>query len=141
VPEHVERFVDEVMNLVDDDSDSLKEVVEKSGAGGRPPRVPFTAALVNEAIAHFGALKLTESNRLMVRKLMRDKCVERGVRPSHIARHLDPAVSIFFIPTESRVLSIQIRQTEMSVNRVHDLRSSWHSGRVTDKVTLPEHEE
>ncbi len=77
----------------------------------------------------------------MVRKFMRERCIEHGVRPSHIANLIDPACEIFFIPTESQVLAKQIRQTHMSVIRAREMRTSWFSGRLLQKETLPERED
>lgn len=141
IPENVEEFVDEVTNLADEGEITLRDIFAAGGGGGRLPRVAFTAALVNEARAHWGPLKLIESNRLMVRKFMRDCCLEHGVRPSHMAKHIDPAVAIFFIPSESQVMTKQIRQTSKSMNRSQEMRTSWFSGRLPEKVVLPEYEE
>ncbi len=139
VPQHVETLVSEVLRIAESEDITVKDAVEHARGAGRLPRVTFTASLVNEARAHFGSLRMIESNRLMVRKFMRDKCVDHGVRVSHIAQHLDSAVAIFFIPTESDILCKQVRQSQMSVRRAEEMRTSWYSrftgiaSRLTDQ--------
>jgi len=81
--------------------------------GDRPRRAAgrFIASAINEARIEFGLVTECEANRLMVRKFLRDKMKEHGVRPTHIALHLDTAVSLFFVPLDRDVRNRALRNT------------------------------
>lgn len=60
-------------------------------------------ALVTTALAEFGPLTLSEANRIVVRKFLRDKMRTVGMRDSHVAQHVDRATTLFFLRTRTQV--------------------------------------
>jgi hypothetical protein len=84
---------DAAIDVLDDFVDVPVNVVRR-----KPAR--FIASAINMAREEFGLVSKCEANRLMVRKFLRDKMRERKMRPTHIALHLDSAVTLYFTPLE-----------------------------------------
>lgn len=91
------------------------------------PRGRFQGKVVSIAKAEFGYLQRTEANRLMVRKFMRDFMRERGMRPTHVAQHLDVSVACFFIPSDQDMLAHQVGATRDALTRNGMINTLWES--------------
>jgi hypothetical protein len=87
----------------------------------------FQGKVVAIAKAEFGYLQRTESNRKMVRKFMRDFMRERGMRPTHIAQHLDVSVACFFIPSEQDCIAHQVGATRDAHTQEGVINTLWES--------------
>jgi hypothetical protein len=125
IPEDVDLLAKDVMANVD-----AGECEEEEGSHFYVPdgnRGKFLAKIVLLAKAEFGLLKRLESNRLMVRKYLRDLMRERGMRPSHIAQQLDVGVALFFVPNEADVLAHQIGATMEVTMRSFMVSIMWES--------------
>lgn len=122
IPLSLEQAVSEVLyhvdDGIDDDGMGLQEVVHR----GR-----LRAILVQSAKNEFGLIKRSAANHQMVRKFMRDKMRERGVRPKHIQQNLDVAVACFFIPSVQDVLARQIGATQIAIERDDQMNTVWQS--------------
>lgn len=101
---HATRLLDSV--------NAGEEEEEDTGADqgpGTPWRVRlghgmgFLAAVVNSAQNEFGCPTRSEANMLVVRKYVKDLMVARGMRPTHIARHIDLVVSLVFVPNDRQI--------------------------------------
>lgn len=127
IPKSVEEHVTNVLAHVDNGDFSTEEE-EKDGfytAGMKRGR--FQAKLVAIAKAEFGLLPRTHANRLMVRKFLRDHMRERGMRPTHIAMHLDVSVACFFIPSEQDMLAHQLGASREALTREGVINTLWES--------------
>jgi hypothetical protein len=93
--------------------------------GMRPGR--FQAKVIVAAKAEFGLLRRTEANRLMVRKYMRDRMRDHGMRPSHVNQHLDVSVAIFFVPSKHDLMAHQLGASRVVAERDNALHTSWTS--------------
>ncbi len=122
IPLSLEVAVNEVLchvdDGIDDDGLGLQEVVHR----GR-----LRAILVQSAKNEFGLIKRSMANHHMVRKFMRDKMRERGVRPKHIQQNLDVAVACFFIPSVQDVLARQVGATRVAIERDEQINTAWQS--------------
>jgi hypothetical protein len=87
----------------------------------------FQAKVVSIAKAEFGYLNRTQANRLMVRKFMRDFMRERGMRPTHIAQHLDVSVACFFIPSDQDMIAYQLGASREAISRDRVINTLWES--------------
>jgi hypothetical protein len=87
----------------------------------------FQAKVVSIAKAEFGYLNRTQANRLMVRKFMRDFMRERGMRPTHIAQHLDVSVACFFIPSDQDMIAHQLGASREAISRDRVINTLWES--------------
>lgn len=90
-------------------------------------RSRFQGKMVAIAKAEFGYLQRMAANKAMVRKFMRDYMRRHGMRPTHIAQHLDMCVSIFFIPSDQDILSHQVGATQEAHDRSSLLHTLWES--------------
>lgn len=107
------------------DSDEL-EVGETGAApwGDEPWRVTasnrtrFLGAVVREAKNEFGVPEDNAANRLVLRKFIRDKMVDRGMRPSHISTFLDFAIEMVFVPSINQLQAKRLRKSAAWVDRV-----------------------
>lgn len=115
----MESIVASVLASVDNDV-AVEDVPSLS-----PTR--FQAYLIQSAKAEFGPLRRLESNRLMVRRFMRDLARERKVRPSHIQAHLDAAVAIYFIPSDGEIVAHQVGASREAHVRAWQLSDVWES--------------
>lgn len=117
----------DVMANVDTEDFSLEE--EKAGGfytvGMK--RGKFQAKLIQIAKAEFGLLRRTEANRLMVRKFLRDHMREHGMRPTHIAQHLDVSTACFFIPSEQDMIAHQLGASREALSRDRVINTIWES--------------
>lgn len=129
ITEELERGVLNTQASVDDLV--LQTVLDDADFVGLRPH-HFQSKLITLAKSEFGLLKRTEANRLMVRKFMRDHMREHGVRPSHIAAHLDKSVAIFFIPTKMDIEAVQVGATSLAHERNNRILADWQSffGRI-----------
>jgi hypothetical protein len=125
IPEEVDLLAEDVMANVD--AGECGEDEEDHFFVPEGNRGKFLAKIVLLAKAEFGLLKRLESNRLMVRKYLRDLMRERGMRPSHIAQQLDVGVALFFVPSETDVLAHQIGATKEVTMRSFMVSTMWES--------------
>jgi len=75
------------------------------------PNRHFIGWLMQEAKVQFGCPELIESNRLMVRRWVRDRMRERGMRVVHQEQWLDKIVAMVFVPSDN---DIEAREYLMS---------------------------
>lgn len=122
----IEDHVADVLRHVDDATVEEGEE-EEAFYTPRMPRGRFQGKVVAIAKAEFGHLQRTEANRLMVRKFMRDFMRERGMRPTHIAQHLDVSVACFFIPSDQDILAHQVGATREAHTRDGLINTLWES--------------
>lgn len=125
IPEEVEKHVDNVLANVDTNGFTKEE--EESEFGKISTRGRFQAKLVKLAKSEFGLLKRTEANRLMVRKFLRDHMRDHGMRPSHIAEHLDVGVACFFIPCRQDVIAHQVGSSNKAQVMEQMIQTQWES--------------
>nr|QDH91117.1 MAG: hypothetical protein H4Rhizo441558_000001 [Riboviria sp.] len=125
VPLEVEEHVADVMANIDDTKFTEGEEDSEFGAVGKPGR--FQAKLIKLAKSEFGLLKRTEANRLMVRKFLRDHMKDHGMRPSHIAEHLDVSVAIFFIPCRQDVRAHQVGASNVALTMEELILTHWET--------------
>jgi hypothetical protein len=71
----------------------------------------FLAALVRHAKTEFGTPLPIESNRLAVRRFVRELMVERGLRPTHQLLYLDLVVEWVFIPSDQEIVALRTRES------------------------------
>lgn len=102
---------------------------EEDGAFYTPKidRSRFQGKMVAIAKAEFGYLQRTKANKAMVRKFMRDFMRERGIRPTHIAQHVDVCVACFFIPSQQDMLAHQVGATRDAHTRQGIINAMWES--------------
>lgn len=122
----LERRVTDVLAHVDD-IECSEEVDGEVFFEKHYSRGTFQAKVIKIAKAEFGYLKRSEANRLMVRKYMRDVMRDRGMRPSHIAHHVDMCVAIFFIPSRMDMEAHQIGATRDAHQRDVVMKTAWYS--------------
>jgi hypothetical protein len=82
-------------------------------------RSGFIASLIKHARYEYGPLSECEANRLMVRRFLRDAMRKRGMREAHVAKHLDVATSLYFVPLHVEVETARLRKT-LVVARLED---------------------
>lgn len=87
----------------------------------------FRSKVVLCAKAEFGLINRTEANRMMVRKFLRDKMRSHGLRPSHIAAHVDICVALFFIPSRSDIYAAKVNASYEAVTRDECVGNAWIS--------------
>jgi hypothetical protein len=126
IPYTLEHKVTDVLAHVDD-IECSEEVEGEAFFEKRYSRGAFQAKVIKVAKAEFGYLKRSEANRLMVRKYMRDLMRDRGMRPSHIAHHVDICVAIFFIPSRVDMEAHQIGAARDAHERNSVMITAWES--------------
>jgi len=96
----------------------------------------FSRRLCRLARAKYGPVSRTEANRLMVRRYLYDHLVEHHTRTYTIAKVLDLAVELFFIPTAVDVEIAQLRATAAVTGRIEDANANYWSfwGRATRAI-------
>lgn len=126
IPKAVEDHVTSVLAHAGDENFAPEE---EEGAFYTPGMVKgrFQGKVVAIAKAEFGYLQRTEANRLMVRKFMRDFMRDRGMRPTHIAHHLDVSVACFFIPSDQDLLAHQVGASREALTRNRVINTLWES--------------
>lgn len=87
----------------------------------------FRAKVVLAAKAEYGRIKRNEANYMMVRKFLRDLMRTHGLRPSHIAQHVDVCTSLFFIPSKSEIDAHKISASHEAVARDGCVSDTWQS--------------
>jgi hypothetical protein len=92
------REMDEMVVDIDDVTPAAMEK-EVTSYG----RQTFLTALVHFAREEFGRPTDTPANRQMVRTFLRDHMRLRKMRPMHIAKHLNVATSLVFVPTNADI--------------------------------------
>jgi len=128
----LEEHVSKVLHFVDNPyqvrGDEIKDV--------RKMRGRFQAWLIGEAKIEFGMLQRSESNRLMVRKYLKDLMINKGMRPSHIHANLDMSVAIFFIPSKIDIAVNSVGATLDAQRRNDKYYGEWTSmfGRLGQKL-------
>jgi hypothetical protein len=86
------------------------------------------------AKTHFGVQAMNTANRLAVRRWIRDKMVEGGLRPSHISGHIEVSTNLTFIPTIAEMQSRVMLTTQCSVG----VMDEWNTiGRGTRRWYKP----
>jgi hypothetical protein len=138
IPQSVEDHVADVLAHVDETELTVEEEDTEFKICGKISR--FQSRLILFAKAEFGLLRRSQANRLMVRKDLRDLMRDRGVRPSHIAAHLDTAVAIFFIPSKKDVSNHQVGASALANERDDLVTTQWESifGGVSRMLGFPE---
>ncbi len=125
------RFEDrirDVMAHVDDTEFDVEEETNdrfSTNFGERPNR--FQAKLVLAAKAKFGRLRWTEANRYMVRKFLAELMAEHGMRPSHIARNVELATTLAFVPSRQEIESQKACAAAESILRQAEVETTWES--------------
>lgn len=127
IPKAVEVHVADVMANVDSGNFPPTELENEGFFTAGMKRGKFQAKLVAIAKAEFGLLARTQANRLMVRKFLRDHMRERGMRPTHIAQHLDVSVACFFIPSEQDMIAHQLGASREALTRESVINTAWQS--------------
>jgi len=127
IPKSVEAHVADVMANVDNGDFPPTELENEGFFTAGMKRGRFQAKLVAIAKAEFGLLGRTQANRLMVRKFLRDHMRERGMRPTHIAQHLDVSVACFFIPSEQDMIAHQLGASREALTRDAMINTAWQS--------------
>jgi hypothetical protein len=125
VPEDVEGHVVDVLANVN--NANFTEVEEGDGFANVGKRGRFQSKLVLLAKAEFGLISRSKANRMMVRKFLRDHMRDRGMRPSHIAEHLDVSVSCFFIPSNQDLIAHQVGASKISLAMEDLIKGEWES--------------
>lgn len=90
----------------------------------KPRRGSYAARVAREAKAHFGLLERSEANRLVLHKWCRDRMVEHGVRPSHMAALLPLAVQLAFVPLQEEIEAAQLSAT-LVVHKREEMMKGW----------------
>jgi len=122
----VENLVSDVMANIN--APRLEEDDVEGGFYKHGARLgPFLAKVVTMAKAEHGLKDRTEANQLMIRKFCLDIMKDKGMRPTHIAQHLDIIVAIFFIPSDVDIVKRQIGATYEAVNRDGLIKRTWTS--------------
>ncbi|UQZ09608.1 hypothetical protein [Freshwater macrophyte associated tombus-like virus 3] len=67
--------------------------------------------LIRMGKAKFGTPECNAANRMAIRKYLYDICREDSVRPRHINEHLDIAVAMVMVPTETEIVAAAIAHT------------------------------
>jgi hypothetical protein len=123
----VENHVTDVLANVDVADESLEDTGKEEFYTVGMKRGKFQARLINVAKVEFGLLQRTESNRLMVRKFLRDYMREHGMRPTHIVQHLDVSTACFFIPSGQDILAHQLGASREAITREGMINTIWES--------------
>jgi hypothetical protein len=121
----VEFHVVDVMANVDNGDFTEKE--EDVDFSKITSRGRFQAKLITLAKSEFGLIPRSEANRLMVRKFLRDQMRERGMRPTHIAAHVDVSVSCFFIPSKNDLVAHQVGAAMKTLEMDEKINGEWES--------------
>jgi hypothetical protein len=125
IPVEVEDHVVSVLAELNSGDFTVEEEGEQFGNTNNRGR--FQAKLIVLAKSEFGLLGRSKSNRLMVRKFMRDQMREHGMRPSHIAQNLDVSVSMFFIPSDVDVVAHQVGASNIAARMNELIHTQWES--------------
>lgn len=80
-------------------------------------RLRFTNSIVISIKAKYGPLKLTEANRLMVRRYALQLCEDRGMRPSHIHDIIDLATTLSFLRSRSEIMSKELLSSSYMIQQ------------------------
>lgn len=83
----------------------------------RIPRIPYKYATV--AKARFGVQPPTVVNKAAVRDFLRREMMAGDVRVVDIARYLDLAVSLSFIPTDEELMASLVLTTSVAESRLN----------------------
>jgi len=105
VPLHVEKLAADSMAMVDE---ADFELMDHKNKKVRPTRVRYVATLALVAKNRYGVLSNTAANKQMVRTFLLGVATDHGMRPSHIAKSLDIAVELAFVPSETELVAKQI---------------------------------
>jgi hypothetical protein len=119
-----EKMVEDTVAGVGDAGD-LAELAK--GLDKAKSKHQFRASLVACAKAEFGYTVRSEANRLMVRKFMRDRMREHGMRPAHIVAHVDFCVGCFFIPSDCDIEGKQTTSTRIASVQERLYTGLWES--------------
>jgi hypothetical protein len=84
----------------------------------RPRALGIVASMAIEAKNEFPLSKHSEANRLVVRAFIFKRMKELGMRPSHIHKCLDLAVSAAFVPDDTDVFAKQYESSKF-VTQAH----------------------
>lgn len=125
VDRNIETLASDIMQGVDSNAASAKMDIDNMGSTRKSG--PFIAYIVVQAKAEFGLLKRLEANRLMVRKFLLELMKAQGMRPTHIAQHLDIAVAMVFVPSDSDIIAHKINATREVYDRGEEMKSTWES--------------
>jgi len=139
VPKRVEDFVAEVMadlGSVDPEDENLVSV-QYLKSGKLKTRLVRTCVLLVRA--KFALPRRTEANWRMVRQYIAEICVERNVRTTDVAKILDVATALCFIPTDMDIMARQVQFSREAITRDQEMSFVWESfygvfGRVKDFV-------
>ncbi len=113
----VGNYIREAEQELDHVEQSEEEVELVNGKIPRRKRGSFRNFLVMQGKAKFGTPKLTEANRMCVRKYLYDICKEHHVLPRHIVDNLDFAVEMVMIPSEPELKALALRKSVQSKTR------------------------
>lgn len=124
----VSKLLDE-LNTYDDDGEDDKG--NSTGGVAPPEGLPMEShgrihpgpmmgkCVVKYALmakSHFGVLPRTTANRMSVRRWVRDKMIEGGLRPSHISGHIELSTNLVFIRTIAEIQAEYVMTTQSSVS-------------------------
>lgn len=121
IPEWIENDLDDTLASVDeigDDDDETFFSVDMS-------RPRLRGKIIRLAKNEFGLLSRSKANRLMVRKFIRERMVELGMRPSHISDHLDWCTVCVFVPSKREIAAHQMGATLSANVRDVEAHTSW----------------
>lgn len=123
--------VNRLANRLDDaDSRALDRddeefvVAECSRPVGRSKAARRAAAHVRSKI---GLPKMSEANRLVAGRLIRDFLSDSGVRPSHIVAIEPIALFLVFLPRREDILGKQLEHSMLMVERQAEYNGYWFS--------------
>jgi hypothetical protein len=124
-----------VQNEVDADNgdfdfEDLTHTEARGTRVNKPHHGSFRKYLVREGKAKFGCPKVTEANRLTIRKFLYDLCRERGLIARHIADHLDVATALVLVPSRVEIQAAAILKTAKTRNArdlLHMVAGDGHS--------------
>jgi len=77
--------------------------------------------------AEKGLLQLTESNMLMVKRMVSDKMADRGMRPTHIAKSNTLCMMLVFVPLDSDVEAKKLLASWANCNAHQNNDATWWS--------------
>lgn len=140
----VNKLIEEIDEAEDDAKDSLEpvlwsgwdEAIVKEIKQGCVTK--FRAAMVNSAKAKFGPRKMSEANRLVIRNWLYEEMKEHGLRPSHIARHIDLVTNLVFVPSKHEILAQDALAVATALNRCEDRDDGTYSNLIEGETSRRE---
>jgi hypothetical protein len=135
VSETAEAIGEQLIHAVDWAEDEVEDLGGPVGPLVDPPwrvtpgnRHRFIASCVHDAKNRFGIPEDSVANRMVVRKTVFDMMTARGMRPTHISRHINTVVELVFLPSADEILARRLRESVVFEDRRFEYRHGYLPG-------------